>query len=182
MRRQAGISIIELIMFILIVSVGIAGILSVMNYTSSRSEDPLIQKQALAIAESLMEEITLQPFTFCDPDDEKVTEAENSGECTIVESMGPEAGEARTSISARIDNVNDYHGLTMNSGIVDLVNGTVVTGLEDYAASVNITQQAVGSGVTNAQDSLRIDVTVTHSAGVSITLTGYRLRYAPNAT
>ncbi len=55
--RQKGISLIELIMFIVIVSVGIAGILSVMNVTTKASADPLLRKQALAIAESLLEEI-----------------------------------------------------------------------------------------------------------------------------
>src|SRR4051794_24643993 len=65
---QAGISLIELIMFMVIVSVGLAGILSVMTVTTRASADPMLRKQAIAVAESLLEEIQLQPFTFCDPD------------------------------------------------------------------------------------------------------------------
>ncbi len=68
-HRQHGISLIELIMFIVIVSVALAGILLVMNVTTKGSADPLIHKQALAIAESLLEEVELMPFTYCDPDD-----------------------------------------------------------------------------------------------------------------
>jgi len=56
---QAGISLIELVMFIVIVSVGVVGILSVMNVTTKSSADPMIRKQALAIAESVLEEIEL---------------------------------------------------------------------------------------------------------------------------
>ncbi|HEX4943228.1 MAG TPA: prepilin-type N-terminal cleavage/methylation domain-containing protein, partial [Usitatibacteraceae bacterium] len=56
-RRQAGISLVELVMFIVVVGIGVAGILSVLNVTASRSADPLPVKQALAIAESLLEEV-----------------------------------------------------------------------------------------------------------------------------
>ena len=59
-RRQAGLSLIELVMFIVIVGVAVAGVLSVMNVTTRHSADPMIRKQAQAIAESLLEEIELQ--------------------------------------------------------------------------------------------------------------------------
>ena len=68
-HKQRGISLVELIMFIVIVSVALAGILLVMNVVTRSSADPLIHKQSLAIAESLLEEVELMPFTFCDPDD-----------------------------------------------------------------------------------------------------------------
>ena len=57
---QRGISLIELIMFIVIISAALAGILLVMNQVTGHSADPLIRKQALAIAESMLEEIQLQ--------------------------------------------------------------------------------------------------------------------------
>ena len=62
--RQRGISLIELIMFIVIISIALAGILLVMNRVTSNSADTLIRKQSLAIAESLLEEVQLMPFTF----------------------------------------------------------------------------------------------------------------------
>ena len=61
---QRGISLIELIMFIVIVSVALTGILLVMNTVIKSSADPLIHKQALAAAESLLEEIELQDFNM----------------------------------------------------------------------------------------------------------------------
>lgn len=62
-NRQHGLTLIELIVFIIIVGVGIAGILAVFNVTSQSSADPLRAKQALAVAESLLEEIQLKDFT-----------------------------------------------------------------------------------------------------------------------
>ncbi|MFA7300564.1 MAG: prepilin-type N-terminal cleavage/methylation domain-containing protein, partial [Sideroxydans sp.] len=60
--KQRGISLIELIIFIVIISIGLTGILLVMNQTTAHSADPLIHKQAIAAAESLLEEIELQDF------------------------------------------------------------------------------------------------------------------------
>ena len=78
---ERGASLIELIMFIVIVSVALAGILLVMNVTTRGSADPLIHNQALAIAESLLEEVELMPFTFCDPDDPAAANAFDATTC-----------------------------------------------------------------------------------------------------
>lgn len=64
-RRQSGLTLVELIIFIVIVSVGLAGVLSVFNVVVRRSADPLVTKQALAVADAMLEEILLKDF--CDP-------------------------------------------------------------------------------------------------------------------
>ena len=66
---QRGITLIEQIMFIVIVSVGVIGLVSVMNPAIRASADPLLTKQLVAITESLLNEVLHQPFTWCDPDD-----------------------------------------------------------------------------------------------------------------
>ena len=149
-KRQAGISLVELILFIVIVSIGLAGILSVMNLTTRHSADPMVRKQALAAAESLMEEIALKNFS--DPD-------------------GSEAGETRPSF----DDVDDYHGYSSN-GIRD-INETPIGALADYQVSVAVAAAALG-GIA-AGEALRITVTVSGPGGESITLDGYRTNYAP---
>ena len=186
-RCQHGLSLIELIMFIVIVSVGVVGILSVMNLTTRHSADPMIQKQALAIAESLLEEIELQPFTFCDPEDANAATATvasvgANGCAATVQGVTPTSGQKR-SVEPRFNNVGDYGGFSMNAptpgGIKSLEDGTVIGGLEQYNATVALTSEATG-GVA-AADVLRIDVRVTGPGNADITLTGYRFRYAPRA-
>jgi MSHA pilin protein MshD len=183
--RQSGISLVELIMFIIIVSVGIAGILSVMNVTTQSSADPMLRKQALSIAESLLEEIQLQPFTYCDPTDANVATATGTGDCaSLPEGYGPEGAESRYSATDPFNNVNDYGGAASGAagfsmtGIKGLDN-VAIAGLENYNATVTITDAAVGAIPADA--SLRIDVRVTSGTTVDVTLTGYRMRYAPNA-
>jgi MSHA pilin protein MshD len=59
--REHGFSLIELVLFIVIVSVAGTGLLSVMNLTAAHSADPLAQKQALFIARAMLEEIEMVP-------------------------------------------------------------------------------------------------------------------------
>jgi len=68
-HRVHGLSLIELIMFIVIIGAAVAGIIAVISRTTQSSADPVIRKQALSIAEAMLEEVRLQPFTLCDADD-----------------------------------------------------------------------------------------------------------------
>ncbi len=169
-------------MFIVITGIGLAGILGVINLTTRASADPLIQKQALAIAEAYLEEVLAMPFTYCDPDDATAGTATSAtvgaGACTAtVEAMGAEPGETRGSGTTPFDNVNDYNGL---SGAPATIEGTAIGGLSDYQVSVAVTAEALSTVASTG--SQRVTVTVTHSAStVTVKLDGYRTRYAPNA-
>ena len=192
-HKQRGISLIELIMFIVIVSVALAGILLVMNVTTKNSADPIIHKQALAIAESLLEEVELMPFTYCDPDDPAAATASSTAVCAQIENLGPEAAfGTQTNTETRygpsyFDNVNDYAGTTAgapgfpmnagNGGIKD-ITGTVITVLSGYSAVVSMTQP--GLGTIAAADTLLINVTVTGPDLVPVVMEGIRTRYSPN--
>jgi MSHA pilin protein MshD len=178
-RGQHGLTLIELVVFIVIVSVAVAGVLSVFIVTTSHSADPQRRKQALAIAEGLLEEIELARFTYCDPSDANATTAMTSGGCaSTVENAGPDAGETRP-----YDNVNDYV-TAYNTGTIYLTNVDGTSFPAGYSASVKIVPEALNGIASSAApastDVLRIAVTVTYG-GDSITVDGYRTRYDPNA-
>lgn len=189
-RSNRGVTLIELVVFIVIVGVAMAGLFAAFNTITAASADPQVRKQVLAIAESLMEEVQLMPFTFCDPDDPNAAAATVAGDCTggaggaNDESRLPLGPETALSVggaegryaSPQFDNVSDYHGVAMGPGIQDLANTTIVTGA--YSATIAITQAGLG-GIA-AADALLISITVTGPNGVTVTLEGYRARYAPN--
>ena len=187
---QRGLSLIELILFIMIISVALAGILLVMQRVTASSADPLLRKQALAIAESLMEEVQLMPFTFCDPDDANSTTASNStigaaGGCATLSedtAIDPEAGESRYSSTSPFDNVSDYHNFSMNAGNGGLrdINNNAIANLSAYNASIVI-RRAAFNGMA-ASDALHITVSVTAPNGEQIQIDGYRTRYSPRST
>ncbi|MGB4767382.1 MAG: prepilin-type N-terminal cleavage/methylation domain-containing protein [Rugosibacter sp.] len=183
-RRQRGVTLIELIVFIVIVSVGLAGILSVLNLTTRHSADPMIRKQMLAIAEGLMDEVAAQPVTWCDPDDPAAATAMNVAACATPEAIGVEGIEARDGgappFAPPFDNVNDYNGL---AGITTGITG--ITGIvmpPGYSAAITVAQDALGPGVAvvPAPASLRMTVTVSFG-NENLIVEGYRTRYAPNA-
>ena len=182
-RREHGLSLIELIIFIVIIGVAIAGVLLAIDRTARASADPVVTKQALAIAEALLDEVELMPFTFCDPDDAQAGTAQSAtigptGCATLIEAIGPDDGETRYDSSKPFDNVNDYNGYNSatDGGIKDVTN-TVITGLASYSATIAITAATLG-GIAST-DALLITVTVTGPGNASVVLNGYRTRYAP---
>ncbi len=62
-NNQLGLTLVELILSMVIISIALMGILSVMNLTVKHSADPMVQHQAVAIAESYLEEILLQAYS-----------------------------------------------------------------------------------------------------------------------
>ena len=175
-----GLSLVELIIFIVVVGAALAGVLRVFTQATAGSADPLLRRQALAIAESLLEEIEQLPFTFCDADDANLETAASSAGCaSLPDAIGPESGEGRFA-TPQFDHVDDYHGYVMN-GIVDQT-GAAVTGLAAYRASVSVAAAALGSIAAGSGDALRITVTVTGPGNTSVSLDGYRSRHAPNSS
>jgi MSHA pilin protein MshD len=175
---QRGITLIEQIMFILIVSVGVIGLVSVMNPAIRASADPMRTKQLVAIAESLLNEVLHQPFTWCDPDDAAASTALNYAACaTPQNAFGPTpAGETRYAAGpgTAFDNVADYGGFSM----ADINDPSVSNAMAGYTASVAIARTGAALGLADDTAVLSVTVTVTHGTE-TFTLTGYRFRYAP---
>jgi MSHA pilin protein MshD len=181
--RLHGMTLIELIVFIVIVGTALAGVLTVLDTTARSGGDPVIRKQMLAIAEGLLEEVALRPFTWCDPDDATAATATSAtvgvgpAFCTAtVEGMGPEAGETRTGGATSFDNVNDYAGLALPSPIASVSGSSFAPA--GYSATVAVTQNSL-NGIA-ATESLLIAVTVSRGAD-SLVLEGYRTRHSPNS-
>lgn len=176
-RRPHGVSLIELLVFIVVVGIAVTGVLTVYSRNARGSADPVVRKQVLAIAESLLEEVLAKAYTYCDPDDANVETAVSAGDCATPEASGPEPGEVRVSNTLPFDNVNDYHGFAM-SGVTDLA-GDLVAGLDAYTAAVEVASAGAFNGIPDGE-TLRVTVTVTGPGNHSISLSGYRTRHAPN--
>lgn len=204
-RRQYGLSLIELIMFMVIMGVAAAGVISLLNLSNKSSADPVRRKQALLIAEGYLEEVEQARFTFCDPSDPNATSATDattnaSGCPTQREFIGSEGSNSRP-----YDNVNDYaaapgvaaHSFDVGGRIADAY-GTVLGGsrpLQGFSATVmlNVVPLATAMGPAGIQVSstaaptrmemLQITITVTYGTGANdfVTLDGYRSRYAPRS-
>ncbi len=170
---QRGITLIEQIVFILIISVGVVALVSTLNPMILASADPMRTKQMVAIAEGLLNEIMHQPFTWCDPDDPSASIAQSYGDCTWPQNTGTfTPGENR--LAGTFDNVDDYGGYIM-ANVTDVLGGNAMNG---YTASVAIARAGNALGLADNTAALSVTVTVTFGAE-NFFLTGYRFRYAP---
>lgn len=170
---QRGITLIEQIVFIVVVSVGVVALVSALNPMIKASADPMRTKQMVAIAEGLLNEILHQPFTWCDPEDSAASTAQSYADCSVPQNTGgPGAGESRA--TGTFDNVDDYGGYSM-SNVSDAAGNNAMTG---YAASVAIARAGTALGLSDNSAALSVTVTVTRGSE-SFALTGYRFRYAP---
>ncbi len=152
--HQAGVTLVELVMFIVIVSVGIVGILSVMDTVTRSSADPMVRKQAYAIAESMLEEIGLKDF------------------------VNPADGFTGASTQANrplFDDIDDYQSFA-TTGIFPIDGATAIPGLANYSVAVTVADNAGLGGIAAAHARL-ITVTVTGPGNTIAVLDGYRAYY-----
>lgn len=162
MKTQRGLTLIELVMFIVIVSVGVAGILLVLNVTVRGSADPMVRKQALAVAEALMDEVLSKEF------------ANPAGGASPAAPGNPTQTERPT-----FDDVSDYHMAAgwQWSGVRSLTDtGTNIAGLENYTLTIAVSPTTDLSGI-DASNAKKIAITVDAGNGHAIQLVGYRTRY-----
>jgi MSHA pilin protein MshD len=174
-------SLIEVVVFIVVLGIGITGTVILFNQVTKASVDPMVRKQALALSSSLLEEIELRAFTICDPDDPNVF---GPGPCTTPEVIGPNEPSANAESRYALplfDNVNDYHGFSMADATIRGADGSNVAGLNGYSVSVTVADAGADFGLA-AAEALLITVTTVHAGtGVTVSLQGYRFRYAPNS-
>ncbi len=118
--KQTGFTLVELVMSMVIIAICLTGVFQVMTYTTQHSADPLMTHQAVAIAESYLEEILSHPYS--DP-------------------AGPNNESARDVY----DDVGDYDGLS-DTGVHDR-DGNAVSGLSSYNVLVLVDNVNLNSGV-----------------------------------
>lgn len=181
MIRHRGFTLIELIVAMVIVGLTISALLPLLGMIRY-SADPILIKQSVSIAESLMDEVRLAAFTWCDPADANFSSATSAATCaSLPEVLGPEAGNARP-----YDNVNDYN-IYCNAPMSPITDVTGVSPIafSGYSAKICITPYAIDLATSTSISTaaaLKIEITVSKSGTDAFTLTGWRTRYAPNAS
>lgn len=148
-KHSGGFTLVEMIVAMVIISVGIAGVLGVLANTSVFSTDPMVTKQLTAIAEGMMEEIQLKPFT---------------GPGT-----SPPSGCARTAF----DEVSDYNNY--NQAVCEIDGTPGAAGYQVQVTISGVTGDILLNGVAPA-DAVRIEVLVTHGND-RYSLVGWRNNY-----
>ena len=150
LHRARAFTLIELLVTIVVIAVAATALLGVFSNMVRGSADPMLQQQAITIAEAYMEEILHK--AFADP--------------VVAETGSSEAGETRSSFN----DVQDYNNLPDNQ--VRDQNNSPILPLAAYTVTV-----AVNGAVLSGVNTMQIDVTVSHPVTGAISLSAFRANY-----
>lgn len=128
-RRQAGFTLIEMIIAIVVIGVGLAGVMMAFSTVAKHNADPLVSRQMLAIAKELMEEIQLKPYAHA---------------ATALDGCR----------RAHLDDVADFNGYASTNQICD-IEGTPIAALAGYSVAVAVSTGSLG-GVTGRQITITV--------------------------
>lgn len=146
-------TLVELIIAIVIINIGVVGVMMSFTSTVRSSVDPMIYKQMSAIADGMMEEILLKPFTAT-----------------------ANAAPANSCARDTYNDVGDYNGY--NPGKICDIGGVDIANLAGYAVAVSVASSANLGGIP-AGDVRKIVIDVSRTMGPeTYTLTGWRTCYA----
>jgi len=145
-----GMTLIELVIAMVIISIALAGLLVAYNRSMLATPNAMIQQQAIAIAKSYMEEILAKPYL--DPS-------------TQTQCPTPPASRAA------YNNICDYNGL--NDADAHDQWGNSISGLNQYNVKVTVDSVAAQLDNMSGNTVMRIDVNVIYSPFVNFKLSSY---------
>ena len=192
-QRRQGFSLIDVLVIIVLLGLVAGTMTTVFSQMAVQTAAAVKQRQLLAAAYSLLDEIRAKPFTYCDPNDANVSTAANSTGCAaLVDAMGPEPGESRYNPGARFDGVTDYQGFVMPgpgcAGVCDMagnlinVPGSVLVGCSQRVTLAPLALPGIAANDAQGRpQALRIIVTLACPGVADTVVEGVRVRHSPNS-
>ncbi|NCQ51580.1 prepilin-type N-terminal cleavage/methylation domain-containing protein [archaeon] len=150
-KKQKGITLIELVIAISIISIALLGVLGAFSVSVRNSADPVTRKQTVLIAESLMDEVLSRSF---------------------VKPSGGFAGPFTNANRTSFDTVTDYNNLVING--ISNIYGNSIVGLENYTATITTSSSALGA--IGSSDSTLVSISIA-GPNDQFVLRGYRINY-----
>jgi len=148
---QRGVTLIELLMFIVVVSIALGALLQIFNSNVANSVDPVLRMKAVEAGQALLDEILSRRFDENTP---------TGG----IPACGSTDGDVCAGIAADADydDVGDYNGYsTSGSG---------------YSLNVSVSNAGAHLGINPANARL-ITVVIDTTDGSSLTLAAYRVNF-----
>lgn len=154
-RSQAGATLIELVLAIVIVSAAASTIVGLLTMMARQSADMMVQSQSASIANAYLNEILVRTLgNPANPDGQDAT-------CTTAES------------------IDDYPGCLPAGNLVRDRAGNLIASFADYRVVVTVTQPGFPNpfGVIPTNQTRLVRVSVTSPFGDTTTISGFKTRH-----
>lgn len=181
--KQQGVTLVELIIAIVIISVAAVALLQGLGFQTSRNVDPMIQSQSQALARQYLDEVMSRSF-FDPANDPRL----NPGVSQALAASAESDSTARTLDATNrqlFDNIFEYNGYNQTPQSLD---GTPIVELAGYQIAITV-DSSIGltlGTISNSADAssnacpaevMLITVTVTDPRNQVTSLQGYRTSY-----
>lgn len=187
-QRQAGVTLVELIAAIVILSIALVGVTLAVSSAVSRSSDTMLETRAIALAQSYLDEILARRFDeqsgprgippcFTGGTNTEPCSCPDASSCPpggLAPVLGVDSGEEAIPgpgyTRAGFNDVDDYHGLDEGDGAVQPLtdaNGVERIGYDNFRIRVSVryadpSDAESGLDLTGPEDAKLITVTVSH--------------------
>lgn len=166
-NKQRGMTLVELVVAIVILGIGVVALMSAYATLIRGSAGPVIQKQMLAIAEEMIEEISHKPFAA----------QSNDAAAACARDTWNDLQDYATYDTTKSGCVST--NASVSPQIYD-ITGSPITTLAGYGVAVSLSPDdlppAPQPNPVTGGDCVRITVTVTHGSD-SLTLSSWRTHY-----
>lgn len=152
-NRQAGATLIELVVFIVVISIALVALLSVYQQAVTRSVDPIVRVRLLELAQSQLDVVLAQQYDAATPP---------GG----VPACGSQMPPGRPPVPP-----------CAGSGGVSSFDGQTDTPYPGYSRSVSVTFAGTELGLADDNQAKRITVVASSPNGESLTLSAYRTNF-----
>lgn len=178
--RQAGLTMIELIITIVVLGIAAVAVLQSLGFLVLANVDPMLRSQSRLLAESMVNEIQTKAFFNPSLTDDPVLNPNATGPINVCPTPESVTGNNRSVWN----NICDYNGYDSGSAGPSFRNGIPIPELAGYRVQASVdasTGLTLGTGLSNQAGCVpqvaRIAVTVTDPRGQQLTLDAYRTSY-----
>jgi len=167
-EKQQGVTLVELVISIVILSIAMVSMMTFFSTSMSRSADPLWHNKTLKLGQLYLDEILAKKYDELTP----------MGGLPFVVTpdcagLGPDSLGAGTETRASFDDVDDYHGI-LNSAPVSLTGAGLDSSYDDYRISITVACDGSDVGASGNAHAKIITVQVTAPNQKTVTFAAYK--------
>lgn len=169
-RKQNGVTLVELVISIVILSIAMVAVMNSFSYSIKYSADPLWRNKTLKLAQLYFDEILAKNYDHSTPVGGMPVVA--SPNCTSGY-LGPDSPGGVLETRGGFNDVDDYDGLS-DSPPVSLTGSGLDSSYGNYSVSVSVECDGTAVSASGASHAKKITLSITPPGQGAVTFAAYK--------